>query len=109
MPTPYAPACTGKGNDQVRFELKSKRFAPDMHIIAPVSERDIRSREEEIDKRGAQRPLKITRETNYSKDKNLWHLSHEGLDWRSRKRAAVGKPVSELASPRRPLRTNRYI
>lgn len=73
--------CTGKGNDQVRFELAIKAFAPDMHIIAPWREWDIKSREEEIvyaEKHNV--PLKINRETNYSKDKNLWHLSHEGLD-----------------------------
>ncbi len=76
-----AHGCTGKGNDQVRFELAIKRFAPDMTIIAPWREWDIKSREEEIDYAEAHNvPLKINRETNYSKDKNLWHLSHEGLD-----------------------------
>ncbi len=73
--------CTGKGNDQVRFELTIKAFAPDMKIIAPWRIWDIKSREEEIDYAEAHNiPLKINRETNYSKDKNLWHLSHEGLD-----------------------------
>ena len=73
--------CTGKGNDQVRFELALKRFLPDMPIIAPWREWDIKSRDEEIDYAEAHNvPLKISRETNYSKDKNLWHLSHEGLD-----------------------------
>ncbi|MBE7047227.1 MAG: argininosuccinate synthase [Ruminococcaceae bacterium] len=73
--------CTGKGNDQVRFELTIKAFAPDMPIIAPWREWDIKSREEEIAYAEAHNvPLKINRETNYSKDKNLWHLSHEGLD-----------------------------
>ena len=73
--------CTGKGNDQVRFELTIKAFAPDMHIIAPWREWSIKSREEEIEYAEAHGvPLKINRETNYSKDKNLWHLSHEGLD-----------------------------
>ena len=73
--------CTGKGNDQVRFELAIKAFAPDMPIIAPWREWSIKSREEEIDYAEAhQIPLKISRETNYSKDKNMWHLSHEGLD-----------------------------
>ena len=76
-----AHGCTGKGNDQVRFELAIKRFAPDMKIIAPWREWDIKSRDEEIDYAEAHNvPLKISRETNYSKDKNLWHLSHEGLD-----------------------------
>ncbi len=73
--------CTGKGNDQVRFELTIKAFAPDVKIIAPWREWDIKSREEEIAYAEAHNvPLKINRETNYSKDKNLWHLSHEGLD-----------------------------
>lgn len=73
--------CTGKGNDQVRFELTIKAFAPNMPIIAPWRIWDIKSRDEEIDYAEAHNiPLKISRETNYSKDKNLWHLSHEGLD-----------------------------
>ena len=73
--------CTGKGNDQIRFELAIKRFAPGMKIIAPWREWDIKGRDEEIDYAEAHNvPLKISRETNYSKDKNLWHLSHEGLD-----------------------------
>ena len=73
--------CTGKGNDQVRFELTLKAFAPDMAIIAPWREWNIESRDEEIDYAEAHNiPLRISRETNYSKDKNLWPLSHEGLD-----------------------------
>ncbi len=73
--------CTGKGNDQVRFELTIKSLAPEMEIIAPWRIWDIKSRDEEIDYAEAHNiPLKINRETNYSKDKNLWHLSHEGLD-----------------------------
>ena len=73
--------CTGKGNDQVRFELAVKRLAPEMTIVAPWREWDIKGRDEEIDYAEAHNvPLKISRETNYSKDKNLWHLSHEGLD-----------------------------
>ena len=73
--------CTGKGNDQVRFELAIKAFAPNMPIIAPWREWSLKSREEEIEYAEAHNvPLKINRETNYSKDKNLWHLSHEGLD-----------------------------
>lgn len=73
--------CTGKGNDQVRFELAIKAFAPDMPIIAPWREWNIKSREEEIEYAEKHNvPLKINRETNYSKDKNMWHLSHEGLD-----------------------------
>lgn len=73
--------CTGKGNDQVRFELAIKAFAPNMKIIAPWRIWNIKSRDEEIDYAEAHNiPLKINRETNYSKDKNIWHLSHEGLD-----------------------------
>lgn len=73
--------CTGKGNDQVRFELTIKAFAPEMKIIAPWRTWEFKSREEEIEYAIAHKiPLKITKETNYSKDKNLWHLSHEGLD-----------------------------
>ncbi len=73
--------CTGKGNDQVRFELAIKAYAPDMTIIAPWRTWELKSREDEIayaEAKGV--PLKINRETNYSKDKNVWHLSHEGLD-----------------------------
>src|SRR5699024_1243726 len=73
--------CTRKGNDQERFELAVKALAPTMKIIAPWREWTIKSREEEIDYAEAHHvPLKISRETNYSKDKNMWHLSHEGLD-----------------------------
>ena len=73
--------CTGKGNDQVRFELAVKALAPELAIIAPWREWDIKSRDDEIDYAEAHNvPLKINRETNYSKDKNMWHLSHEGLD-----------------------------
>ena len=76
-----AHGCTGKGNDQVRFELAIKHFAPNMKVIAPWREWDLKSREDEINYAEAHDiPLKISRETNYSKDKNLWHLSHEGLD-----------------------------
>ncbi len=73
--------CTGKGNDQVRFELTIKAFAPDMPIIAPWREWNIKSRDEAIEYAISKNiPIKITKETNYSKDMNLWHLSHEGLD-----------------------------
>ena len=73
--------CTGKGNDQVRFELTIKALAPELEIIAPWRIWDIKSREQEIEYAEAHNvPIKITRETNYSKDMNLWHLSHEGLD-----------------------------
>ena len=73
--------CTGKGNDQVRFELAIKSLAPDMPVIAPWRLWDIKGRDDAIEYAEKHKiPLKITRETNYSKDKNLWHLSHEGLD-----------------------------
>ena len=102
--------CTGKGNDQVRFELAIKRFAPEMTIIAPWRIWDIKSRDEEIDYAEAHNvPLKISRETNYSKDKNLWHLSHEGLDLEDpANEAPIDKPgflemgVSPAAAPDKP-------
>ncbi|MBR4867957.1 MAG: argininosuccinate synthase [Clostridia bacterium] len=102
--------CTGKGNDQVRFELAIKAFAPDMPIIAPWREWDIKSREEEIAYAEAHNiPLKITRETNYSKDKNLWHLSHEGLDLEDpgneptyEKKGFLEMGVSPLDAPDKP-------
>ncbi|WP_281714323.1 argininosuccinate synthase [Allobaculum stercoricanis] len=73
--------CTGKGNDQVRFELAIKAFALELDIIAPWRFWELNSREKEIAYAQAHNiPLKINKETNYSKDKNLWHLSHEGLD-----------------------------
>ena len=73
--------CTGKGNDQVRFELTIKALAPELAIIAPWRIWDLKSRDQEIDYAEAHNvPIKINRETNYSKDMNLWHLSHEGLD-----------------------------
>jgi len=93
--------CTGKGNDQVRFELAIKRFAPEMPIIAPWREWDIKGREEEIDYAEAHNvPLKISRETNYSKDKNLWHLSHEGLDLEDP--GFLEMSVSPMAAPDAP-------
>ncbi len=102
--------CTGKGNDQVRFELSIKAFAPEMQIIAPWRIWDIKSREEEIAYAEAHNiPLKINRETNYSKDKNLWHLSHEGLDLEEpenepqyEKEGFLELGVSPLQAPDRP-------
>ena len=102
--------CTGKGNDQVRFELAIKRFAPEMKIIAPWREWDIKGRDEEIDYAEAHNiPLKISRETNYSKDKNLWHLSHEGLDLEDpsnepqyEKEGFLEMGVSPIAAPDKP-------
>ena len=105
-----AHGCTGKGNDQVRFELAIKRFAPEMKIIAPWREWDIKGRDEEIDYAEAHNvPLKISRETNYSKDKNLWHLSHEGLDLEDpanepqyEKPGFLEMSVSPIAAPDKP-------
>ena len=89
--------CTGKGNDQVRFELTLKALVPEMAIIAPWREWDIKSRDEEIDYAEAHNiPLRINRETNYSKDKNLWHLSHEGLDL---EKALSGAAVQQARLP----------
>ena len=89
--------CTGKGNDQVRFELAIKAYAPNMKIIAPWREWDIKSRDEEIDYAEAHNiPLKISRETSYSKDKNLWHLSHEGLDLEDPANEPMYKKILEM-------------
>lgn len=72
---------TGKGNDQVRFELGIKNFAPDIEVIVPWRTWELKTREKEIEYAKEHNiPLTINKETNYSKDKNLWHLSHEGLD-----------------------------
>ena len=103
--------CTGKGNDQVRFELAIKAFAPHLAIIAPWREWDIKSREEEIAYAEAHNiPLKINRETNYSKDKNMWHLSHEGLDLEDtgneplyEKEGFLEMGVSPLQAPDEPI------
>ena len=95
-----AHGCTGKGNDQVRFELTIKAFAPDMKIIAPWREWDLKSRDEEIDyaeKRGI--PLSVNRETSYSKDKNLWHLSHEGLDLEDPANEPEYDKILEISAP----------
>lgn len=71
--------CTGKGNDQVRFELAFKALNPRLRIIAPWREWDIKSREQEIDYAQDRKiPITASREKIYSEDRNLWHLSHEG-------------------------------
>ena len=73
--------CTGKGNDQIRFEQTIKHFDPNMHVIAPWRLWDIKSREDALEYAEARNiPLPITRETNYSKDLNIIHLSHEGME-----------------------------
>lgn len=76
-----AHGATGKGNDQVRFELTVKALAPELTIVAPWREWDIRSREDAIDyaeKHGI--PIPVTKKRPYSMDRNIWHLSHEGAD-----------------------------
>jgi len=74
-----AHGCTGKGNDQVRFELTYAAFAPDLPVIAPWREWDIRSREDAIAYAEAHNvPITATREKIYSRDRNVWHISHEG-------------------------------
>src|SRR5436309_6052775 len=74
-----AHGCTGKGNDQVRFELTYAAFAPDLPIIAPWREWDIRSREDAIAYAESHRiPITATKEKIYSRDRNIWHMSHEG-------------------------------
>jgi argininosuccinate synthase len=76
-----AHGATGKGNDQVRFELTVKALNPDLKIVAPWREWEIKSREDAIDYamvRGI--PVPVTKEKNYSMDRNIWHLSHEGVD-----------------------------
>ncbi len=105
-----AHGCTGKGNDQVRFELAFKAFAPQMKVIAPWRTWELKSRKDEIDYAEAHHiPLKINRETNYSKDKNLWHLSHEGLDLENpaneptlEKEGFLEMSVSPLKAPDKP-------
>ncbi|HBJ1645966.1 argininosuccinate synthase [Clostridium botulinum] len=91
--------CTGKGNDQVRFELAVKAFDPDMKIIAPWRTWNIKSREDEIAYAEARNvPIKINHETNYSKDKNIWHLSHEGLDLEDPKNEPKYDEILELSN-----------
>lgn len=76
-----AHGSTGKGNDQVRFELSVKALAPQLAIIAPWREWSIRSREDAIDFAEAHNiPIPVTKEHDYSMDRNMWHLSHEGSD-----------------------------
>ena len=103
--------CTGKGNDQVRFELTIKAFAPDMAIIAPWRIWDIKSRDQAIDYAEAHNiPLKINRETNYSKDKNIWHLSHEGLDLENPANEPKYEEILEMGvSPEQAPDTPTYI
>ena len=103
--------CTGKGNDQVRFELTIKAFAPEMDIIAPWRVWELKSREDEIEYAQARNiPLKINKETNYSKDKNLWHLSHEGLDLENPANEPMYDKILELGvTPEKAPDTPTYI
>jgi argininosuccinate synthase len=74
-----AHGCTGKGNDQVRFELAYQALAPELQVVAPWREWDIVSREDAIDYAAARGiPVPVTKKDPYSRDRNLWHLSHEG-------------------------------
>jgi len=106
-----AHGCTGKGNDQVRFELAIKAFAPDMPVIAPWRIWELKGREDEIayaEQHGI--PIPITRETNYSKDKNIWHLSHEGLDLEKTENEAQLDKILELGvSPEKAPDTPTYV
>ncbi len=106
-----AHGCTGKGNDQVRFELTIKAFAPEMEIIAPWRTWELKSRDEEIDYAIAKNvPIPITRETNYSKDKNIWHLSHEGLDLEDPANEPMYDKILELGvTPEKAPDTPTYI
>ena len=103
--------CTGKGNDQVRFELTIKAYMPNVQIIAPWRIWNIKSREEEFEYAKKHNiPLKITKETNYSKDKNLWHLSHEGLDLENPSNEPKYDEILEMGvSPEKALDNPTYI
>lgn len=102
---------TGKGNDQVRFELGIREFDPTITIIAPWREWDLQSREDEFVYAEAHNiPLPITRETNYSKDENLWHLSHEGLDLEDPSNQPDYDKILELSvSPKKAPEQSTYV
>jgi argininosuccinate synthase len=102
-----AHGCTGKGNDQVRFELAYKALNPTLKIIAPWREWDIKSREQEIDYAQDRKiPVTASREKIYSEDRNLWHLSHEGglLEdpWNEPEERVYTLTVSPEKAPDRP-------
>lgn len=103
--------CTGKGNDQVRFELAIKYFAPEMPVIVPWRTWEMKSREDEIEYAEKHNiPLKINKETNYSKDKNLWHLSHEGLDLESISNEPLYDKILEISvSPQNAPDKEEYV
>lgn len=103
-----AHGCTGKGNDQVRFELTVKALAPHLQVIAPWREWEIRSREDAIAYAQAHGiPIKVTAKSIYSRDRNLWHLSHEGgiLEdpWAEPEEAMFQLTVAPEAAPDQPL------
>ncbi len=106
-----AHGCTGKGNDQVRFDLTVRAFAPEMEIIAPWRIWDIQSREEEIEylkKRGIPAPFKASQ--SYSRDDNLWHLSHEGLELEDPANEPDYKHLLQLGvSPERAPARGQYV
>ena len=89
--------CTGKGNDQVRFEMGIKYFDPDMDVIVPWRTWNIKGRDEAYDYALKHNiPLKFNKENSYSKDKNIWHLSHEGLDLEDPKNAPKYDEILEM-------------
>lgn len=109
--TAICHGCTGKGNDQVRFELTIKALAPHLKIIAPWRIWDIKSREEEIDyalARGIDVP--VTKEDNYSMDRNIWHLSHEGMDLENpANEPNLDKILKLMVSPEKAPDTPTYV
>ena len=109
--TTIVHGATGKGNDQVRFELTIKALAPEMKILAPWRVWDIKSRSEEVDYAEARGiPVPVTKENNYSKDENLWHLSHEGMDLEDPANAPELEKILELmVSPEKAPDTPTYV
>ena len=103
--------CTGKGNDQVRFELTVKALAPHLKIIAPWRIWDIKSREEEIEYAEARGiPVPVTKEDNYSMDRNIWHLSHEGMDLENpANEPNLDKILKLMVSPEKAPDTPTYV
>ena len=109
--TTIVHGATGKGNDQVRFELTIKALAPEMKILAPWRVWDIKSRSEEVDYAEARGiPVPVTKENNYSKDENLWHLSHEGMDLEDpANEPDLDKILELMVSPEKAPDTPTYI
>lgn len=109
--TAICHGATGKGNDQVRFELAIKALAPEMKIIAPWRIWDIKSREQEIEYAEARNiPIPVSKEDNYSMDRNIWHLSHEGQDledpWNEPKHDAM---LKLMVTPEQAPDTPEYV